>query len=80
METIDVTQTLNIVFGRLKTLCKKGEKCWLQAFYAFPIMLSRAFFFNSLQNDKDSDWLKLKVFADHKIIVTPKLKLVFGRI
>ena len=36
--------------------------------------------FNSLLNDKNSDWSKLKVFADNKINVTEKLKFVSERV
>ena len=34
---------------------------------------------NSLSNDKILDWSKLKEFADDKIKVTQKLKIVLGR-
>ena len=36
--------------------------------------------FNSLPDDKFSDWSKLKAFADDKINVTEKLKFVLGQI
>ena len=36
--------------------------------------------FNSLPNDSILDWSKLKALADDKIIVTEKLKFVFGRV
>ena len=36
--------------------------------------------FNSLPNDKILNQSKLKVVADNKIIVTQRLKFVFGRI
>ena len=36
--------------------------------------------FNPLTNDKISDWSKSKAFADEKINVTKKLKLVLGRV
>ena len=36
--------------------------------------------FNSLPNDNFLDWSKLKVFANDKINVTEKLKLVLGRV
>ena len=36
--------------------------------------------FNSLLNDKNSDWSKLKVFAENKINVTEKLKFVSGTV
>ena len=35
---------------------------------------------NSLPNDKILNWSKLKAFADDKISVTEKLKLVLGRV
>ena len=35
---------------------------------------------NFLSNDKILDWLKLKAFADTKIIVTEKLKFVLERV
>ena len=35
---------------------------------------------NSLPNDKNSDWSKLKAFADNKIYATEKLKFVLGRV
>ena len=35
---------------------------------------------NSLPNDKVSGWSKLKAFADNKIIVTEKLKIVLGKV
>ena len=35
---------------------------------------------NSLPNDKILDQSKFKVFADDKIILTKKLKFVFGRV
>ena len=36
--------------------------------------------FNSLPNDKILDWSNLKAFADNKIKVTEKLKIVWGRL
>ena len=33
-----------------------------------------------LPNDKILDWYKLKAFADDKVVVTEKLKFVFGRV
>ena len=36
--------------------------------------------FNPLLNDKILDWSKLKAFADDKIDVTEKLKIVLGRV
>ena len=35
---------------------------------------------NSLPNDKILEWSKLKAFADDKINVTEKLKVVLGRV
>ena len=35
---------------------------------------------NYLPNDKFSDWIKLKAFADYKRIVTRKLKFVLERV
>ena len=35
---------------------------------------------NSLPNDKNVDWSKLKEFADIKIKVTEKFKFVLGRV
>ena len=36
--------------------------------------------FNSLPNDKFSDWSKLKAFADDKLNLTEKLKLELERV
>ena len=36
--------------------------------------------FNSLPNNKILDWSKLKAFADDKINVTEKLKLILERV
>ena len=36
--------------------------------------------FNSLPKDKILDWSKLKAFADKKINVAKKLKIVLGRV
>ena len=36
--------------------------------------------FNSLPNDKFSDWSKLKAFADDKINVIEKLKFVLNKV
>ena len=36
--------------------------------------------FNSLPNNKILDWSKLKAFADNKVNLNEKLKLVLGRI
>ena len=35
---------------------------------------------NSLQNDGILDWFKFKAFADNKINVGQKLKIVYGRL
>ena len=35
---------------------------------------------NSLTNNKFSDWFKLKAFADDKISVAEKLKILLGRV
>ena len=37
-------------------------------------------FFNPLQDDKITDWSKLKAFADDKLNVTQNNKVVFHRI
>ena len=36
--------------------------------------------FDSLPNDKTVDYTKFKPFADDKIILTQKLKFLFGRV
>ena len=36
--------------------------------------------FDSLPNDKTVDYIKFKPFADDKIILTQKLKFLFGRV
>ena len=36
--------------------------------------------FNSLPNKKNLDWTKLKTFADDKMNLNEKLKLVFGKV
>ena len=48
--------------------------------HSFTISRSMGFNFNSLPNDKIQDWLKLKAFADNKITVIEKLKIVLGRV
>ena len=45
-----------------------------------PNDLGKTFHFNSLPNDKFLDWSKLKVFADDKIEMAEKLKIVLGRV
>ena len=37
-------------------------------------------FFNTLPDDKISDWSKLKAFADNKLNVTQNTKVVFHRL
>ena len=48
--------------------CQEQDNDDKQHFLFFPTMLSMLF--NSLPNDKFSDWSKLKVFADEKINVS----------
>ena len=46
--------------------------------YVRPVSRSKSS--NSLPNDKILDWSKLKAFADNKINLNKKSKLVFGRV
>ena len=38
------------------------------------------FFFNSLPNDKFSDWSKVKAFEDDKLNLAEKMKIVLERV
>ena len=51
--------------------------------FLFCIILSwilKAFFLNSLPNDKILDWSKFRAFTNKKIDATEKLKFVLGRV
>ena len=71
----------------VKELCSNSSDCnlglclswWWLGLCAYG-MDQNTLVINSLPNDKFLDWSKLKAFADNKIFVTKKLKLVFGRV
>ena len=44
-DKINVTLELKLVFRWVENIFGKGKKCWLPAFFPFPKMFSKAFFF-----------------------------------
>ena len=73
-----MAEKLKLVLGRFENIAGKGENAGYQHFLLFPQCFQQPYYTGSLPNDKFLDWAKLKVFADDKINMTEKLKLVLG--